>query len=754
MKSYHTEEDCFLLKDPETGKPWENLLWNRRHFILSLTHTGGSFCRFLDEDADQIVLNTPGRNFVYVRDDESGVFFNPGVAPACAEAEHYFCEHGMNHSEVGCEVGGIAAAQAFAVAEEELFGIWRVQVENRSKRPRKLSVFAALSFCLEGFPQPAYYNAGTTTVTRFSSKTGAIVCENFNPYAAKFSRPSGFLLPSEPPASFEGNWEKFLGTLGSAANPREVREGRLSCSEATVRERGGVLQHVLTLAPGESRTLWYLMGFIKDLAELEASAASFLKIAEQTFEGIREKGRTRFGSLRTATPEPRIDRIMNFWAAKQVSYCTIGKKAVRDNAQLCMGLLNFDLPYAARVIEECAAHQYADGHAVLLWYPYLEKNVYSDPSFWLIAGVCEYLKESGEFGFLDKKISYLDGGEDTVYGHLKQAAEWYLRPDGLGPHGLPLICHADWNDALNIPDERAESVLTAMFVLYGFGELAELAERLGDLPFAARLKKAKKDLTETVNRTAFNGDYYVRAFSKFGTVGDKGQPGGAIYVNPQAWAILAGIVPKDRLPKVLAAMDGMETEEGVPLCAPPYPVYDERVGRMSGMLPGVYENGGIYNHAGCFKVMADCELGRGDRALATLLKIIPDGPRNPSSRTTCEPYVFTNCYLKHPAVDMMVGSAWQTGTSAWGLRCFYEGILGLRRSYEGLRIRPCLPSSWREVQARRVFRGDRLNIRYRRGDRVERPTLTADGKVLEGDLLPVFGDGREHEILVELPETD
>ena len=172
----------------------------------------------------------------------------------------------------------------------------------------------------------------------------------------------------------------------------------------------------------------------------------------------------------------------------------------------------------------------------------------------------------------------------------------------------------------------------------------------------------------------------MRAFSKFGVVGDKSnENGGKIYVNPQSWSILSGVCPQERLDKVIAAMDSTETDEGIPMCMPPYKTYDETVGRMSGMLPGVYENGGIYNHAGCFKVMADCRLGRGDNAVNALKKIAPDGKFNPSSVTTTEPYVFTNCYLKHPSVDMQVGFSWQTGTSAWGLMCYYEGILGLQR---------------------------------------------------------------------------
>ena len=316
---------------------------------------------------------------------------------------------------------------------------------------------------------------------------------------------------------------------------------------------------------------------------------------------------------------------------------------------------------------------------------------------------------------------------------------------------MPLIHHADWNDALNIPDEKAESVLMAMLICKAYGDMAELADYVGDKDYADKMRSGKAKLAAATNAAAYNGDYYVRAFSKFGTVGDKDCSGGKIYVNTQSWAILSGICPRERMQSVIAAMDSMETEKGIPMCSPAYQTYDETVGRMSGMLAGVYENGGIYNHAGCFKVMADCALGRGDEAVRALKKIAPDGKNNPSSVTTAEPYVFTNCYLLHPSVDMQVGFSWQTGTSAWGLMCVYEGILGLKRGYDGLHIEPALPSDWQTAEAVRTYRGNRLHIRYvNNGGKSVR--LAVDGKSVSGNVIPLFDDDKEHEITVTLGE--
>ena len=352
----------------------------------------------------------------------------------------------------------------------------------------------------------------------------------------------------------------------------------------------------------------------------------------------------------------------------------------------------------------------------------------------LFRSITEYLKETGDFGFLDEKYDFYDGGKASVREHVEAGLRWYENPENYGPHGLPKIYHADWNDALNIPDENAESVLMAMLVCYLFGETAKLYAHLKEPHKEKELLTSKKRLAAAVNESAWNGEYYVRAISEVGNVGDKGCEGGEFYFNPQSWAVMADIVPAERLPALLKSIDKYETDEGVPMCVPPYPRYDERVGRMSGMLPGVYENGGIYNHAGCFKVMADCALGRKENAANTFLKILPNGRKNPSEITGLEPYVFSNCYLKHPSVDMKVASSWQTGTSAWGLRCYYDGILGLVRTFESLKITPCLPPDWKRVTASRVYRGKKLDFEYQNdgGDKV---ILLLDGKQTDGDTL-------------------
>ncbi len=753
---FDKQTGSFFTTTAETGRRWENYMWNETEkgfFLTMTTHVGGSVSWLLRDTSEKVFLTDTGTpSCVYLRDDESGDYWNIAYAPTCRPVEDYCCEHGLAFSRFSSRRGGIFASQCVTVLSDELAEVWQVTLKNESDRPRNVSAFAFSQLNLNGFTQSRYYYAANTGATMWLKDTETLFCQLISPFMPDDIF-SGYVMSSAPVAAFEGRLEHFFGTAGGYAVPRILQENRdLECTHAAVRARGGILQNKVTLAPGEETTVYYVFGFApSDPSITAARKDALIAKAKAAFDGLYEKGVRDFGDLRTVCPEERINNLMNFWVQKQVSYCMLGKQAVRDNAQIVLGMLNYDTKLARKAVSDCLANQCSDGHSLLTWaIGWREPDTYSDPSTWLTMAVCEYIKESGDLAFCDEVIPYFDGGEATVYEHLQMAANWFMREDNYGPHGMPRIHHADWNDALNIPDDTAESVFMAMLICYSFGQLIELCRRRGDDTRADLLAEFREKLAAHTNEVAFNGDYYVRAFSKFGTVGDKtSQNGGNIYVNPQVWAILSDIIPADRLPAVLRAVDGMEMDCGVPICSPPYRKYDPAVGRMSAMPPGVYENGGIYNHACAFKVMADCKLGRGEQAVGTLLKMIPGGAANPSEKTTTEPYVFTNCYGKHENEDMVVGFSWQTGSSAWGLRDYYEGVLGITREFDGLSIRPNLPASWDTVTAQRPYRGSVLNIRIenRGGSTVK---LTVDGKAIDANVIPAFGDNAAHDVLVEL----
>lgn len=762
---FDSKTGSFFNYEPETGKTWENHIWTKTpygYFLTTVGHQGGSISHLLCPTSERIYLSAhnvhcadlAGRaeSCVYVRDEATKKYFAIGDAPTYTGVSRYVCEHGLAFSGISCEKGGIRASKRITVVPGECAEAWEVTVKNLSKSEKTISVFPFMEFNLNGFEQNRYYYAGNTGYTTYLPEENGIFCSQVSPFMP-FDYVSGYFLSSEKVDHYTARVEHFTGTAGSMAVPRVLREGKdLPDTDAAVRNRGAILQHTFTLGAGEEKVITFIMGFASSrIEELKARRADLFAKAKEAFRTVYERGVKEFGTLRTVCPDKRVENIMNFWVQKQVSYCMLGKQAVRDNSQIAWGILNYDAPLAKAALVDCISHQWYDGHSMQTWsIGAIEKDIYSDPGTWMLLATCDYIKESGDLAFLDERIPYTDHESETLYEHVKKAAAWFMRKDNFGPHGMPRIHHADWNDALNLPDEQGESVFMAMLILCVMNELVALAKKIGDKTNAKKWEAFRKELAARTNEVAWNGDYYVRAFSKAGVVGDKtSKNGGNVYCNPQVWAILAGIVPEDRMEKVLATIDAMDTESGVPILAPAYTSYDPNIGRMSAMPAGVYENGGIYNHACAFKVMADAKIGRGDKAVGTLLKMIPGGHKNPSEITTTEPYVFTNCYLKHPAEDMVVGFSWQTGSSAWALRSYYEGVLGISRTYEGLAVSPNLPADWKRVELTRLYRGATLHvvIENRGGKRV---SIVIDGKRAKGNVIPPFADGGEHKIVVRM----
>lgn len=744
--SFSSSWETYHIAEPNPNRFWYNQLFNEDGYTAAVTNVGHGTSRYIDETATHAILNEREERFIYLRDEDSKKCWSVGKFPLMEPVDRLYCDHSMGYSRIETDNLGISAVWTIFVPEHGYHEVWMLKLTNTTEEKRTVSAFPLVSFDLGGFQQPAYYVPFNCTETIYDKELSGIFAWNKNPHNPH-QRYNGFLACSETPAAYDGCLERFLGIMGSVARPQQLLRGE-NCTNSltTVLGLGAVLQNTIALKPGESKTLAYAAGLATSLEDARQAAQESFYHPEALLQQAQAAMLKKYDTLHAKTPDQRVNAILNYWTQKQVDFCSLGKKAVRDNAQVAMAQLNFQSEKAEKTIAECLCHQYRDGRAVLGFGPTLDPNHYSDPHMWLILSCCELTKETGSTAFLQKVLPFQDGGEGTVYEHLKRAMA-YMEGD-LGAHGIPRIRYADWNDALNIDDPEAESVFMAMAMAWACKELAGLSRYLGEEEYAKALLERREKLVETINKEAWDGEWYLRAFSKFGPVGSKSSPtGGNIYINPQVWSILADVVPKDRLAAVLKAIDGMDKKYGIQLCEPAYPHYDSHVGRMSGMLPGLFENGGVYNHCNAFKIMADCKLGRGEQALSTLNKMIPDSKDNPVSITGAEPYLFVNCWCMHPSFFTRIWFGWFTGTSAWALRGFYEGICGLKRDYEGLRIQPCLPEAWDRVELTRTFRGCKYQIVIENHNRGTKRILL-DGRELSGDILPVLRDGQVHHVRV------
>lgn len=819
MYEFSPDGNACIIKEPRTPRFWYNYLWNEDRYCAQVSQIGHGRSYYLSEKADMCMINKDDARYVYLRDEETKESWNIGMGPLNTGVEDYRCTHAIGYSLLQSKYRGIEASWRISVPQKGFHEVWTVNLKNTDKKERTLSVFSAVSFSLEGFSYPRYYEMYRCMRTAFDKELNGIYCDSSHPFAPH-GRYHGFLASSDPVFAYDGDLTAFCGSTNtiteldaSAAalfqRPDVVMEGGdCTNSEAALFILGGVLQHKVTLRPGESREIHVAFGIsesreeARDVARairgegsaaVSGACADMREAANDTCEDtcgdLRERAQGtayveqelrkaqaayfhKYGSLSVKTPDEKINHVMNNWVKKQVDFCIVGKKGVRDNLQIAVALLNYRQDKAREEILECLRHQFQDGHAVLTWYPY-DDTRYSDQPFWIIWAVCRLIKETGDFALLEEIIEWQDGGEASVLSHVKAAVNRLLADKG--KNGLIRIYFADWNDALNVTtDSEAESVMLSHQFCLALKELEALMRKYGDEAYANVLATEYQTLKDAINVRAWDGKWYMRALSTAENIGSKDSEGSKIYLNAQTWAVLGGVADEERLPLVLEAVDGMEHDFGFPLNMPPYPKYSPNVGRMSGMLPGLFENGGVYCHATGFKILMDCKAGRGTKAKETLKKIMPDSVKNPSARSGAEPYVFTNCYSTNPGYYGKSYQSWTTGTSAWCLMGLYEGILGVKADYEGLRIEPCFPADWERAEMTRYFRGATYHVVVKNPNHVENgtPEICVDGKrivveeecvaamdVATGEkratdkaavVLPDFQDGKTHEVEVVL----
>lgn len=750
-------DSCAIL----TANPprhWYNYLWNEDRYCAQVSQMGHGRSYYLNEKADMCQINRDDARYVFVRDDDTGEVWNIGQGPVNTPVEEYSCTHVIAYSQLSSTYKDIRNSWRIFVPRRGYHEVWTLSFQNQGNKPRNLSVFSAVTFYLEGFSYPRYYEMYRCMSTFYDQALGGVFCDSAHPFAPH-KRYKGYLAAGETPFAYDGNLQAFCGTdstltLSDASaaalfqRPAVVMEGRdCTNSQASLFILGGVLQHKLTLQPRKEKELHLFFGVAESLEEARQTVAAYQTPGkvDQELQEAQEAYLEKYRTLSVRTSDQRLNHLMNNWVKKQVDFCIVGKKGVRDNLQIAAALLDYRQDKAREEILECLRHQFQDGHGVLTWYPY-DDTRYSDQPFWIIWAVCRLLRETGDLSILEEVIPWQDGGEATVLDHVKAGVNrlWEDR----GSHGLTKIFFADWNDALNITtDPEAESVMLSHQFCLALQDLAPLMERV-DKCYAEQVWEMCRQMKEAINREAWDGKWYLRALSREENIGSKDSEGSKIYLNAQTWAVLGGVAEGERLSQVLEAVDSMEHDFGFPLNLPPYAGYTPHAGRMSGMLPGLFENGGVYCHATGFKILMDCKVGRATKAVETLLKIAPDSPLNPSVRSGAEPYVFTNCYSTNPGYYGKSYQSWTTGTSAWCLMGLYEGILGVKADFDGLRVEPCFPAAWEEAQVTRRFRGTDYHITIRNPEHKEAAParLLLDGSPIEGTLLPDLRDGKTHQV--------
>ncbi len=723
-----------------------NFLWNDT-LISGLNQFGsgdGVFnnqAMMYNDARGRVRMIRDGRRYFYLRDNASGEFWNTGLYPVNTAGAKFTSHVGLGYSRFSMEWSGILAESQVFLAPDEPVEIWEFTLRNLSGQPRTLTLIPYVEWLLGGyatFSSPYSYlrSAYDPALKAVSS------------YNTSDERPHGrynaFAATDGAITGWCGGRRDFLGAYGSPARPQTVVDGAFSNKEAWCEELAGAMGIEVALEPGEAREVAVLLGSFDTEEEKARLIAKVLPKAyrAKAWSSLIEDKKAMLEAVVVETPDPQVNRLVNIWAKQQIQLCVEfgrdGARGFRDTLQDAWGIAPFNAPLSKAKIKETLAHQHSDGHGIRGWLP-LQMHHYSDGPAWIAPTVAAYLKETGDYDFLNETVPYLDEGADTVLGHTLKGVR-HLSGD-LGAHGLVLAHEGDWNDSLNWMGRggKGESVWTSMALYHSCNVVAELArEVLCDAALEAEMNERAARIAAAIQEHGWDGEWYLAGWSDSGNpVGSSRNSEGRVFLNSQTWAVLTGLATGERKAKCLKAVDEiLESEHGSLTLTPHYTHADENVGRVTMLLPGMYENGTPYCHGTAFKIVADLSAGRPEEALRSWQKVMPDNAAHPSAVSGCEPYAFTNQYLgpgNGRAGDSISG--WITGTAGWMFRAVLEYFCGVKPGYQGFTVEPCLPAAWDRVKIHRRLRGSDYEILLERqaGGAVR---VTVNGAEVHGEPIP------------------
>jgi cellobiose phosphorylase len=774
---FDAERREYVITRPDTPTPWINYLGEGRYGGI-VSNTGGGYS--FDRDPrnrrvtryryNSIPADQPGR-YVYLRDQDSGEFWSPTWQPTVTrKLDAYECRHGAAYTRISSEYRGIAAILLYFVppapAEETCpCEVWVLRVRNVDSRERRLRAFSYVELC--------YWDA-VTDQTNLDWGMHIVHSECVDGVVrarTQFKPTVTFFASSQAPVGFDTDRDVFVGPCRDLGAPLAVERGACFDSQAPRGNNIGTLCHELLLAPGEERELIYILGVTDAPETIDAAVARYRVSAnvEAAFEARRRDWDEYLAAFTVETPDGELDAMINFWNAVQCrsnlywsrfvsGYDTgLGRgMGTRDSAQDTLGTVH-SLPGTARdLLSALWRLQFADGHTWHQVFPLTGEGGpglagefpqwpqwFSDDHLWLVLGTCAYLRETGDVAYLETCLPFQEGAIETVWGHVLRAVQFTL--DNRGPHGLPRIGFADWDDTANLDhgSGKAESVWTGMQFCRAVLDLAELCDHLGKTTEAARFRSLHAEMAGIIDATSWDGSWYMRSYD------DEGRPVGQssarvhkIALNPQTWSVIGELGDLDRQRKAMeSAHDKLNTPFGLRLIWPPYDRYEASIQGTTTFPPGAKENGGIFCHANTWAIVAAARLGWADRAYEYYRQIMPLA-RTDVDVYKAEPYVYCQniCSPEHPHYGLG-RNTWLTGTAAWTYVAATQWILGIRPTYTGLEISPTIPRAWPGFQASRLFRGVRYEINVVRAGAGDAVRLTVDGKPIEGRIVAFPPEG-------------
>lgn len=766
----------YVITKPDTPASWVNYLGSPEYgAIISNNASGYSFVKSgangrITRYRFNSMMALPGR-YIYIRDNNDNDYWSASWQPVGKPLDSYKseCRHGTAYTVISSEYKKIAASVSYYVPLNKTHEVWNCKITNNDSVPRNLSVFGFVEFTNEDNYEQDQVNLQYSQFISRTSFEGNKIMQRISEFSKKDHRERFFGMVGADITAYCGNLDNFIGSYRTYSNPVAVENGKLDNSMNYNSNSCGALQSDITLQPGETVTLTYVLG-AKDSDNADAVINSYKDTskAEKEIDELKNHWHSTLDRFQVNTPSDEFNNMINVWNAFQCFITFIWSRAAsfvycglrngygyRDTVQDIQGIIHLDPELAGEKIRFMLSAQVNNGGGLPLVkfnHNAGHENTPDDPEYvketghpsyraddalWLFPTIIKYIGESGNIGFLDEVIVYANGGEDTVYEHLKNAIRFSM--ERLGSHSMPAGLHADWNDCLRL-GAKGESTFVAFQLYYAMSVIKEMAMIRDDSDYIDYIDKVQKELSDALDK-CWDEDRFIRGIREDGViVGAKNDPEASMWLNPQSWSVISRFASQERTTKALNSVhEILNTPYGAKLLDPPYRQHYFDGALMHIFNPDTKENGGIFSQSQGWLILAEAIAGHGDRAFEYFMETSPAAMNDKAEIRVIEPYAhgqFTES--KASPFEGRSHVHWLTGTASTVMVGCVEGICGMCPDIEGLTIDPAIPSEWDGFTIEKTFRGKQLSIEITNPEHVQSGVIETvlNGEKLESNFIP------------------
>jgi N,N'-diacetylchitobiose phosphorylase len=779
---FDSENFEYVIERPDVPVSWTNYL-GVKDLCTVISHNAGGYSFYKSAEHHRITrfrqngvpLDRPG-HYVYIRDDDTGEYWSISWQPVgkdLAKAK-YQCRHGLSYTKFICDYKGVHAEQLLFIPIADDVELWDIKIKNNNGKPKNLSIFSYVEFSFHHIEidnqnlQMSLYASGS------NYDDGIIEYDFFyEPWTYHY------FTSNVKPNSYDCVRDRFLGPYRTESNPVAVERGSCGGSSELGGNHCGALHKKLTLAPGEETRLVFMLGVgPRATGEKIREKYSKLKNVDDAFLALATYWRRKQSIFRCTTPSKGLNTMINAWTLYQAETCVVWSRfasfvevggrtglGYRDTSQDVMAVPHSNPDKVKERIIELLHGQVRQGYGLHLFDPEVfspqkqklpgvklptvvptpapgdiihgMEDVCSDDALWIIASICEFVKETGDDGFFDRVVPFADGGEATVYEHMKRSLDFSA--EQTAANGICLGLRADWNDCLNLGG--GQSAMVSFMHYWALQEFIAAAEYLGRPDDVKKYSTMAERVREACERELWDGEWYIRGVTKKGIkIGTGKNEEGKIFLESNSWAVLSGAASAERGRKCMDAVHKyLASPYGIHLCWPSYSEPNDDIGYLTRVYKGIKENGAIFSHPNPWAMIAECKLGRGELAMKLYDALLPYNQNDMIEIRESEPYSYCQFIMgkDHTAYGRS-RHPWLTGSAGWTYTAATKWILGVRPSFDGLIIDPCIPKDWKKFEVSRCWRGATFKIRVENPHGVNKGVkqCTLNGKSIQGAIVP------------------